>query len=890
MVVPAGCARSHTGRPVTKGETGPDDHGDTTRLLRSLPRVHGRLLPRPELEERLSEWAPVTVVRGLHGSGKTTLVAAWLDRPSMAKTASVWVAAQPPVDGVETFEDCLGRSLRGVDVMTGPRSRGARADGLEELDDVLISVPSGRKFVLVVDNFHYVLDKRVLAALLFLVERHRHFHLYGCCRGRHPIESMAAGALDVNIIGPRELLLGVDEIVELATTMATPLDRGDARRLHHDVGGWVGGIRMALTPQDDADVAPRFEQRLQTTLLSDIADAGVLADLMHFSLTDHLSRPLFLELSDGPDPEQRLSELEATGLVEFVTESGEAQLAIPSSIRNELRERYTALDPVGSRQFHRRLSEWFSAHRHGRHITAAFRHAVTAEHWELVDRIWSENLDDMIRENPSLVGTSLDALPAPAIDVRPSMLILREVLKVAAADTDADGWRATKRSFVDGCSRLVRKHWDTMSANDLLMLSTGYMMQLRLLGRFQDSAAFGNHASARVGELAPTQELSSGRLGLFHLHRGVTYSMMHDDASAIRCYRRAWEQVTGSTSESVLSHAAANLALTYAMEGDIEQAVLWSERHRSFGLGQWPGASVIGIGDHLAAGFVALDRLDEQEVRRRLKHLGDGSAALEMWPFIAYLYAQHALYSGRAHEGLDHLHRVEAVQPSEVVDKGVSAVLMTRARADLLIACGKGPQAKRLLADRGMGSPLNRVPAARIRLLDTHHPPVTDSDPLTWDPGTSLGDRLEMLLLSAVTARRRDDIRSAQRLVDQALELYEETGILRPFASLAEEDLAPLLDLGNRDLTPADRVTLAGRSPVYPQELVFLELSPGEQAVLEALAGTASRQAIADSLYVSVNTVKTQLSSIHQKLGSSTRDETLIVAREHELLPTARPE
>jgi len=225
-----------------------------------------------------------------------------------------------------------------------------------------------------------------------------------------------------------------------------------------------------------------------------------------------------------------------------------------------------------------------------------------------------------------------------------------------------------------------------------------------------------------------------------------------------------------------------------------------------------------------------------------------------------------------------------------VVNKGVSAVLMTRARADLLIASGKGPQAKRLLADQGMDSPLNRVPAARIQLLDTHDAPATESDPLTWDPATSRRDRLEMLLLSAVTARRRDDIRSAQRLVNQALELYGETGILRPFASLAEKDLGPLLDLGNRELTPADRVRLAGRSPVYPEELVFLELSDREQAVLEALAGTASRQAIADSLFVSVNTVKSQLSSIHQKLGSSTREETLTLAREHELLPVGMPE
>jgi LuxR family maltose regulon positive regulatory protein len=64
-------------------------------------------------------------------------------------------------------------------------------------------------------------------------------------------------------------------------------------------------------------------------------------------------------------------------------------------------------------------------------------------------------------------------------------------------------------------------------------------------------------------------------------------------------------------------------------------------------------------------------------------------------------------------------------------------------------------------------------------------------------------------------------------------------------------------------------------------------LSPHEQSVLDALVNTSSRQAIASSLFVSVNTVKTQLAAVYQKLGSSTREEALRKARDHELLPPA---
>jgi LuxR family maltose regulon positive regulatory protein len=144
-----------------------------------------------------------------------------------------------------------------------------------------------------------------------------------------------------------------------------------------------------------------------------------------------------------------------------------------------------------------------------------------------------------------------------------------------------------------------------------------------------------------------------------------------------------------------------------------------------------------------------------------------------------------------------------------------------------------------------------------------------------------------MLLLGAVAALRGEDSRNAQRLVNQALDLYGETGILRAFATIPATDRAQLLTLGERDMEPDDAAILARQAPVYPEELVFVDLSEHEQAVLEALSGTGSRQSIADSFFVSVNTVKTQLASIYQKIGSTTRAETLIKAREHELLPAS---
>jgi LuxR family maltose regulon positive regulatory protein len=68
------------------------------------------------------------------------------------------------------------------------------------------------------------------------------------------------------------------------------------------------------------------------------------------------------------------------------------------------------------------------------------------------------------------------------------------------------------------------------------------------------------------------------------------------------------------------------------------------------------------------------------------------------------------------------------------------------------------------------------------------------------------------------------------------------------------------------------------------------DLTERELAVLRMLPGTASAREIADQLYVSHNTVKTQVKSIYRKLGVATRAEAVARGRELGLLggPLAR--
>ena len=249
-----------------------------------------------------------------------------------------------------------------------------------------------------------------------LVERNRHFHLYVCCRGHHPIESLAAGMMQVNVIEAKELLLGVDDIVELARVMETPLDRAGAERLHKELGGWISIIRLTLAGTEDGGLGPAgIEEYLRTKVLSEVGDAALMGHLMRFSLAELVNWKLFSDLCDDADPSRLLDDMEATGLVERVNGAGEVLFTIPAPVRGVLRDQFMSDMPEKAREFHRRLGEWFSVNSEGKHAPVAFHHAAMGKDWELMDRLWSEKLPAMIMENAGLVGETLESLPEAVI-------------------------------------------------------------------------------------------------------------------------------------------------------------------------------------------------------------------------------------------------------------------------------------------------------------------------------------------------------------------------------------------------------------------------------------------------------------------------------------------
>jgi LuxR family maltose regulon positive regulatory protein len=61
-------------------------------------------------------------------------------------------------------------------------------------------------------------------------------------------------------------------------------------------------------------------------------------------------------------------------------------------------------------------------------------------------------------------------------------------------------------------------------------------------------------------------------------------------------------------------------------------------------------------------------------------------------------------------------------------------------------------------------------------------------------------------------------------------------------------------------------------------------LTPREQSIIELLPTHLSYGQIGDELFVSVNTIKSNLKSIYRKLGVTTRFDAVAVARDQGLI------
>lgn len=236
----------------------------TTKLHR--PQPDPAWLARPRLFDQLDAATRrrITLVSAPAGYGKTTLLAAWLER---SKQHAAWVSLDATDRDPARFASYLTLALRafGPELGSGVlRSlQSGQAPPLTALMTALINelaaAPNGG--VIVLDDYHLVDSPDVDNGLTFFVEHlPPQMRLILATREDPDLPLARWRARDhLSEVRVTDLRLSTDESEEfLSTRIDATLSRNDVRGLHQRTEGWAAGLQLASLSLQNAQDATGF--------------------------------------------------------------------------------------------------------------------------------------------------------------------------------------------------------------------------------------------------------------------------------------------------------------------------------------------------------------------------------------------------------------------------------------------------------------------------------------------------------------------------------------------------------------------------------------------------------------------------------------------------------
>jgi LuxR family maltose regulon positive regulatory protein len=873
------------------------------------PAVRDGVVPRPGLFQRLTQAQRVVLLSALPGSGKTILLRSWLAESGLAPcTAWVSVPAEER-DPQRLWISVLG-ALRGT-AAGAALVRGLTAapdlDGWTVVERLLEDLASLEDRVwLVIDDLHELNSAEALRQLELLIMR-------------------APAALRFVLVTRHDLRLGLHRLRlagELTEIRADDLrfGRPEARALLDAAGvalpepaldllcdrteGWAAGLRLAALSlaghPDPERFAAEFggsERTVAEYLLAEVLerqseDARRL--LLRTSILQRVNGELADLLTGTSGGERILQRLEEAGAFVISLDARRSWFRYHQLFGDLLQLELRGTAPADLPALHEAAAGWYAEHGYP---VEAVRHAQATQNWGLAGRVLSDHwlglglgglnatAHELLARFPEGVITADAELAARAAGDQLARGSLQEAerylaLAIHALESVPADRRGHARVVVAVVRmRLARQRGDLLAVAEEAerLLDPGVVTDLA-----QDDRV--PAARARLG--GDLRALALINIGIAeawtarfddadrHLENGI--ALAHEIG-------RPYLEVTG------LAHWAQLGSWRSFPLGALRsrQAIELAERHG------WADEPITGLA-YLALGvaMVTQGRLEEAE---RALGRAERIVLAEVEPAagmrLHYGRGMLEFVSGR-HDAALHAFRAAERLTSSLRTPHTLAPRLRSHLLQTLVRTGETRRAGQALA--AMDRPEReraetRIAEASLRLAQDNPaaaatvlaPVIDGSAPL---PNAHLWD-VQAFLLQSIACDALGDPSGARRALEQALDRAAPEALLFPFLY----DPAPgLLDRHRRQGTAHAGLiaeilnVLAGSTPssrpAGPQHLRE-PLSHAETRVLRYLPTKLSAPEIAGELYLSVNTVKTHMRHLYDKLGVHRRHEAVEQAR-----------
>ncbi|MBL8925249.1 MAG: hypothetical protein JNM77_03290, partial [Pseudonocardia sp.] len=841
-------------------------------------------LPRPRLTRELDRATPgqVVVVCAPAGFGKTQLLAGW-----PAGRAGAWVTLDADDDTDDLFWAGLLAALDGVPGADGtlsalPRpARPSRDPAF--VASVVDAVAAAGPITLVLDDVHTVSAPEPLHGLAALL-RYRPPNLLLVLATRSDatlrLDRLRLGG---EVVGLRagDLAFTGDETSALLTASGVPVSPDRLDLLCAQTEGWAAAVAFAaraLAGSADPDVLlrdlaghPHLADYLTCEILAplpaDIADV-----LTAVSVCDEVTAPLAAVLAERADAGDVLAELERT--TALVTGSGAARGAfgVHPLLRAQLRADLRRRRPDRFAALHGRVAR--ARLDHG-DVVGALHHAALADDAVLLGELLDVHGPELATGgHHAVVLTALDALPAVDVSARPRLLL------VAALAHGEIGGRAVAHRLLARADAV----WPADPAPGLAALRARAVW----LGRRDPPG----------GDLPGARGEPGAGTAVVDLLSRVEHALAAgcwDEAESLT--RAAGAEAARQGNTYLEARAVVTLGVVGSLRGDVAGSVALA-RHaaRIAPADRWRGT----VGDAYACflqGYGALLGFRPEECLRWAASVERVTAVASAPPepagvvsMVGVLRAaarfdlgEHraglaALTAARAEVDAGHLLGRPMLAFAAALEHGAAATLGMRAHARTVAEwthARLGGTGDVLLMQAWGPASIGRDAAARERLR-----PVLDGSV----PCAVPGNRTEAELLDGALALRAGNAAHARRAVARAVADAATTGVLRPLVT-APPDIGALLgepvhSAERAELLREVRALRAARDRTLPGT----PLTDRERDVLALLPTVLSLEEIADTLAVSLNTVRSHVRSLHGKLGVGSRAEAVRAATRSGLL------
>ena len=881
-------------------------HAIEQAMASVLPAAQG-MVQRVELLAALDRAVAqkVTIISAPPGSGKTSLLRAWAERPQTAHRTA-WVSVERDEHDAQHFWfsvlDAIRRPLAGG-AEPGKPSATPELDGAALVHTVLSElVEQAGSVVLVIDDLHELGSADALTGLerlLMNLPNSAHVVLSARRDPRLRLHRLRLAG-EVAEIRSAALQFSERETRELLTASDIRLSDAGAAMLHRRTEGWAAGLRLAAISLADHPDPERFvadfsgnDRAVSEYLIAEMLERQpdeVRSVLLRTSLVDRVNGELADLLSGRSGSERILLDLEDANAFVVSLDRGRTWFRYHQLLADFLRLELRRTLPDEVADLHRRAAAWFLEQGD---VIDAVRHTQAAGDWSGAARLLADHvftlaldghagaIDALLRSFPRGVcrdQRELAIAHATSSQIHGRLDEAAAQLSLAVKHLETVPPARRHRLAVAIAALRLGQAGRSLNLADVIENAdfraspiTGASNEEITLGRELRCVALMNVGIVETwsGRLADAERhLSEGaalarRIGRPYLevvcraHLGFPSKLRSFAVARERCHEAiSLAEGHGLGGGPVIVPALTTLATTMIWMGEFDEGERWLRRAwDAAGADLVPATRVLL---HLAAGMLDAARGRHRQAlhefgaadETRLPLAGEHMLASQICGWMAATQARLGMH--------DRARRSLAVLPDHRAHTGE----IRNAWSRILLEEGDAAGALEALKDVLSGTaPVFHA----LTLVEAH-------------------------LLAGLAHRELGDSRAAGAAVEAALAVAEPDRLILPFAMTGSLELLeslPQHKTAHRALWIDILDVLRGSSPAATGEgppMPLEELSRSELRVLRYLPTNLTRMEISRELHVTVNTVNTHVRNIYSKLSARDRSAAVRYARELRLL------